>query len=193
MTETHRRYRLMLLAYPRSFRECYGAELVRTVDDIRRYDGMSRPRLALHVARDVALTASRLRIEAIVTQTKILAILALVVLTALAAIAGSPRFVLLLLVPLVVLGSLVYGHDRPIRTAMRSRHWWRWGVGGVALLGVLILAEGAGPDFDWLPGAWLLLWFLVLLAFALLCISVVLGAAHLLGRGRRQLGQPSAV
>jgi hypothetical protein len=183
----------MLLAYPRSFRECYGAELVRTVDDMRRYEGMSRPRVALHVARDVARTAPRLRIEAIVTETKTLAILALVVLTPLAAIAGSPRFVLVLLVPLVVLGSLVHGHDRAIRTAMRSRHWWRWGLGGAALLGMLIVAEGAGPDFDWLPGAWFLLWFLVLMALALVCISVVLGTAQLIARGRRQLGEPPAI
>jgi hypothetical protein len=95
-------------------------------------------------------------------------------------------------VPLVVLGILVHGHDRPVRNAMRSGDWWRWGVGGALLLGSLILAEGAGPDFDWLPGAWFLLWFLVLMAFALVCISFVLGTAHLLGRDRQQLGDPPA-
>jgi hypothetical protein len=185
-------YRLVLLAYPRAFRERYGDEMTRTVHDLRRHDGMSPPRLTLHLARDVALTAPRLRMEHLMTQTKVLAVVALAVLTALAAIAGSPRFALLFLVPLVFVAILVHGHDRPItRSGVGSRHWWRWGASGAALLGVLILAEGAGPDFDWFP--WLGLWFLALMGLALLGISFVLGTAHLLSRARRSPGGPPAI
>jgi hypothetical protein len=184
-------YRLVLLAYPRAFRKRYGDEMARTVRDLRRHDDLSRPRLAFHVARDVALTAPRLRMEHLMTPTKVLAVVVLAVLTALAAIAGSPRFLLLFLVPLVFVAILVHRHDRPITNSVGSQHWWRWGVCGAALLGMLILAEGAGPDFDWFP--WLGLWFLALTGLALIGISFVLGTAHLLSRARRSPGGPPTI
>jgi hypothetical protein len=188
MRTSSRWYRLMLLSYPRTFRERYGEEMARTVDDLRRHDDLRGPRLALHVARDVALTAPRLRMEHLMTETKVLAIVALAILTALAVIAGSPRFLLLVLVPLVLVAILVHRHDRPITISLGSRHWWRWGVSGAALLGLLILAEGAGPDFNWFP--WFGLWFVALMGLALVGLSFVLGTAHFLSRARRSPGSP---
>jgi hypothetical protein len=155
---------------------------------MRRYGGMSRSRLIISVARDVALTAPRLRMEALVAHTKILIVLGVTALAALAAGAGATRFVLLLLVFGVVLGVLVHRHDRPIARAARSKHWWRWGIAGLAILGTLIIAEGAGPDFDWLPGVWYLLWVLALMGLGFLAIGVVLGMAQLVARTRRAKG-----
>jgi hypothetical protein len=155
---------------------------------MRRYGGMSRSRLMVSVARDVALTAPRLRMEALMAQTKIFGVLAVLALAALAAVAGATRFVLVIVVLVAVLAVLVHRHDRPITSAVRSKHWWRWGIGGLAILGTLIIAEGAGPDFDWLPGVWYLLWFLALMGLALLAIGVVLGMAHVVARTRRAKG-----
>jgi hypothetical protein len=126
--------------------------------------------------------------EALMAQTKILVVLAVTALAALAAIAGATRFVLVILVLGVLLAVLVHRHDRPITSAVRSEHWWRWGIGGLAVLGTLIIAEGAGPDFDWLPGVWYLLWFLALMGLALFAIGVVLGMAHVVARTRRAKG-----
>jgi hypothetical protein len=147
---------------------------------------MSRPRLALQVSRDVVLTAPRLRIEALMTRTKILAVLTLAALTAIAVIAGTSRFLLLILVPLALLAIVIHHHDRPITSGVRSEHWWRWGASGAALLGTLIVAEGAGPDFDWFP--WLGLWFLALVGLAFLAIGFVLGIAHAIARVRHTIG-----
>ena len=160
-------------AYPRWFRNQYGTEIARTLRDMHRYGGMSKSRLMISMARDVALTAPRLRMEALVTHTKILAVVALTALAALVAIAGATRFVLLIVVLVGLFAVLVHRHDRPITNAVRSKHWWRWGIGGLAILATLIIAEGAGPDFDWLPGVWYLLWFLALMGLAVLAVGVV--------------------
>jgi hypothetical protein len=186
MTEPSLPYRLMLRAYPRSFRDHYGDEMVRTLQDMRLHGGMSRAHFMLRVTRDVVLTAPRSRMEALVTQTKVLSVLALAMLTALALVAGSPRFVVLIVVPVVLLAVLAHRHDRPITRAVRSEHWWRWAVSGVAILGTLIIAEGAGPDFDWLPGIWFLLWFFALMGLAFLAVGSVLCLAHVASRARRR-------
>jgi hypothetical protein len=186
MSATSLLQRLMLLAYPRSFRDQYGEEMLRTLRDLRRHGGMSRPRLALQVARDVVVTAPRLRIEALLTRTKVIAILSLAALAATLFIAGTSRFLLLILVPLALLAIVIHHHDRPITSGVQPAHWWRWGASGAALLGTLIVAEGAGPDFDWFP--WLGLWFLALMGLALLAIGLVLGVVHAIARVRHTIG-----
>jgi hypothetical protein len=181
-------WRCVLRAYPRSFRDQYGREMTRTLRDMRRYGGISRSRLAGALARDVALTAPRLRMEALMARSKILGVVAIAALSALAVVAGATRFVVVIAALVALLAVLAHRHDRPITTAVRSVHWWRWGAGGLAILGTLILAEGAGPDFDWLPGAWHLMWFLALMGLALLAIGVVLGVANLVTRIRHAEG-----
>lgn len=178
-------HRLVLRAYPRAFRDHYGDEMLRTLEDLRRHSGLSRAQLALHVTRDVVLTAPRLRMEAIVTQTKVLAVLPLAMLTVLALVTGSPRFVVVIIAPVALLAVLVHRHDRPIGRAVHSAHWWRWAVAGLAILATLVVAEGAGPDFDWLPGAWYLLWFLALMGLAFVAVGTVLFLASVASRARR--------
>jgi hypothetical protein len=110
----------------------------------------------------------------------------LAALTATLFIAGTSRFLLLVFAPLALLAIVIHHHDRAISSGVQSAHWWRWGASEAVLLGTLIVAEGAGPDFDWFP--WLGLWFLALMGLALLAIGFVLGIVHAIARVRHAIG-----
>ena len=120
------------------------------------------------------------------TRTKTLAVLGLTALTAIAVIAGTSLLPVLVLVPFAVVAIVIHRDGRPAARGVRSEHWWRWGAAGAALLGTLVVAEGAGPDFDWFP--WLGLWLLALTGLVFLAMGFVLGIVHAVTHVRHTTG-----
>lgn len=136
--------RLALLAYPPAFRSRYGPEMLRCMCDLRRHGGMGRGRLATHVAADVLLTATRMRMESLMNRT--IAITVALSGTLLLAVVVSP--VALLLVPVVVAALAVAErrHDRPIAgdeaSPGRGRSHILCGVGSLAVAGAIVIVDG---------------------------------------------------
>lgn len=149
----HGLYRVALLAYPASFRREYGEELTRSLHDLRRHGGMSRTRLCLRIAGDVALTAPQMRLEALMARNTTLAVTAVVAIAVLAAAVGSPIFVLAL-VPVALLAILGRHHDRPISADRPDAgHWQRWILAGAAffLAGGAVLALNGNEELSAVP------------------------------------------
>lgn len=178
--------RLVLAAYPRSFRRRYGDEVARSVVDLRRHGGVGRAALAARMALDVARSAPRMRWESLMSRRSRPLAIAVVLSVGLAALAvGSPVFVVVLGAVVVLLALLVRSGDRPIvADPGQTVRWHRWVVAGVAAFAVGFLILVVDGDELTSPGwaAWMLSWATgtVLVAFGL-----VLGAARLLHRPAR--------
>lgn len=174
MKRPGRALRLMLLAYPAAFRRRYGAEMLRCIQDQRRYQEADPVRLALRVAGDVLLTAPRLRMETLMTRT--IAITIAVGLTLLLSLLVWP--VALTVVPmLVLLAAFSRRHDQPIAAgdAPRSR-WLRHilrGVGALSVSGAVLVLSGGGELSEPLWAIWALSFVsgvtLVILGLVTLC------------------------
>lgn len=142
--------RLVLLAYPRSFRRDFGDDLVQSVADMRRHGGMSRLALFGRVGIDVVRTAPRMRLESLMKNHKPLAVAAVLSIGLFAALVGSPSFYLMIACLAVVLVLVARTGDRPITgDPTRTAHWYRWVGAGAASFAVgLIAAMIDGPNFS---------------------------------------------
>ena len=136
--------RLMLLAYPASFRSHYGPELVRCIHDLRRHGGMGRGRLAAHVAADVLLTAPRMRMESLMTRT--IAITVALSAALLLALVVSPVALVLVPLALVAVVAARRRQDRPIAadppSPARGRTHILAGLASLMVAGAILLVDG---------------------------------------------------
>lgn len=82
--------RMVLLAYPRSFRQDYGAEWTRTVNDLRVHRGLGTARIFARVLVDAFATAPRMRWENLVGPTKTILQIVAVIAGVLGLLIGSP-------------------------------------------------------------------------------------------------------
>lgn len=178
--------RLVLVAYPKSFRRAYGDEVARSVDDLRRHDHVRGLRLWARLAGDVARTAPRMRLESLMSRShaKPIAIAGLLVIAVMAAAIGSPVFLLLIAAVAGLLFLLTRSAGRPIATdAGLTHHWYRWLVAGAASFaagfGILVVD---GPELSEIG------WTVWMLTFAggvvLVLFGLVLGGSRLLARTR---------
>lgn len=136
--------RLVLLAYPPSFRRRYGAEMLRCMRDLRRHGGMGRGRLAAHIAADVLLTAPRMRMESLMNRT--IAITLALSAALLLALVVSPVAVLLVAPALAAVAVVARRHDRPIAgdepSPGRGRSQIIGGAGSLALAAAIVIVDG---------------------------------------------------
>jgi uncharacterized membrane protein len=116
-----------------------------------------------------------MRLEALMTRNKTLAVTAVAAIAVLAAAVGSPIFLLLILVPVALLAILGRRHNRPISADRpHTRRWQRWILAAVAsfAVGGAVLALNGNQELSavpwtvfalsWLTSAILLLYGLVL-------------------------------
>jgi len=171
-----RAYRLALLAYPAAFRRDYGAEMSRTLQDLKNHGGASRWRLAAHVAADVVLTAPAMRLESLMSRpTAVTGLLIVALFCGLAfvgQVVGSPVFLAVLVAGVGVVTILSRRHGRPIVSDRRpGAPWQRRLTAGLAALavGTVILIADGGELSEPAWAVWALSWtagiVLVLSAF----------------------------
>ncbi len=170
MTRQRASARLVLLAYPRSFRTEYGDALLQSISDMRRYGGISRAHLFARVANDVVRTALRMRLELFMTRYKPLAIAGLLTVGIFAAMVGSSMFPVLIASALALLVLLLVRTDEGpiVVNAPPLSHWYRWIIAGAAMFAVgMASAIVDGPDFSSAGWAvWILSW---------VCAAVLVG------------------
>jgi hypothetical protein len=177
--------RLLLLAYPRSFRAAYGDEIVTVVHDLRRHAGMSRRRVALHLFGDVLVTAPRMRWEGLMKNSKLLAVAALAVLALFALAVGSPVFVPLVLVPVALAAVLARRHDRPlVNDVCSTAQWYRWLLAGGVAFGAGFLTLVIEGDDELSEAGWAIWFSTWILGAVLVVFGIVLGMSHLVARPR---------
>lgn len=174
--------RIVLLAYPASFRRDYGAEVLRCIEDLHRHDGIGRGRLALLVSLDVLLTAPRMRMETLMT--RMIAFTLTVSAVLLASLLISP--IALTAVPvLVVLMALGVRRDLPLAAddprRARSRAFIFRGVAALAIAAALLLVNGGGELSEPLWAIWALSF---LTGVSLVVMGLVLRFTQDTGGGR---------
>ena len=175
--------RLVLLAYPRSFRRDFGDEITRTIEDLRRHRGVRGWRLALRITGDVIATAPRLRLESAMSRTRVPpALIVFALVAVVAAMSMAFGAVAVFLVPLVVVGAaiiLATRHDRPLATdPTESNRWAAWAAGGVGAMAIAItIAQVAGEDAS--EPVWVLWAVSTLAGLTMLSIALVTGTNRL--------------
>lgn len=178
--------RLLLLAYPRSFRREFGREYVQTVADLRHHGGRSSIGLAARLLVDAFLTAPTMRWEHLMNSNKIILPVIAAVVAAFAILIGAP----IVAFPLVALfGVLVIAarrHDQPIATeaADWGRRWYAWLItaGMLVLVGLAVLLIDGDGDLSTVAWAtWILSW---IAAAVVAAVGLGLGALHLRGHRR---------
>jgi hypothetical protein len=129
-----RLFRLVLLAYPASFRREYGGEMEQLLIDRDRHDGRGAGRIMLGEILDAVCIAPRLRWETPMNRVVIIAVIAAVAIAAL--LAGAA----LALIPLAVVALAAWylgGRSiRPIAPAYSSRRWVWWLLAGGVSIGI---------------------------------------------------------
>ena len=156
-------YRLLLRAYPRSFRERFGPEMAQLFLD-RRRDGARGVDLVLHEAVDVLRTAPRLHLESPMSRKVFLAIL--VAITIFSTLAGGPAG--LILAALLVVAIVGLRSERPVEPP--TGRWWRWFA--AAAVSVLVLFAVLAIEGDELTGVG---WTLAFLSGNGAIVLVVIG------------------
>jgi hypothetical protein len=170
-------YKILLRAYPRSFRERFGPEMALLFLD-RRREGASGYGLVLCEAVDCARVAPRLHLESPMSRNVIAVVL--VTATVMGAVLGGP----IGLIPAVLLAVVLLGlrNERPIG-AMTGTRWWAWFVGAVGSFAVF--SAVLAIDGDELSGAgWMTAFVTGNAAIVLAVIGVGNGIFRLLSRAR---------
>lgn len=106
--------RVVLYAYPASFRREFGTEWVRSVADLHTHGGLSAPRLAGRVVIDALGTAPRMRWEALVGPAKLLLSFSAATVAVAAIVVGSPAIPVLAIALVAMVAIHATRHDRPI-------------------------------------------------------------------------------
>lgn len=131
---------LVLRAYPRSFREEFGADMEQLLLDRHRHEGTPLGRLFLNELADAATAAPMMRWEDEMAQTTwcVVAIAA----AALVGLSGGPVLFLPLAVTGAIIATVVRQRSPMSRPLGEPRRWGAWAsaAGVAALPGVAILA-----------------------------------------------------
>ena len=174
--------RLVLLAYPRSFRREFGEDLVQSIADMRRHGGLSRFGVFGRVGIDVVRTAPRMRLESLMKNHKPLAVAAVLSVGLFAALVGSPSFYLMIVCIAAVLVIVARTGDRPITgDPAHGAHWYRWlGAGAVSFAVGVGAAVIDGPDFS--EAGWTIWAFSWAVAIVLAVYGLVLASTRYLHR-----------
>jgi hypothetical protein len=177
-------YRRSLRLYPRGFREDYGPDLVRLVED--QLTDEPTWRVALRTVVDLALTLPSRHMEAHMNRTPTHLVPTLFAALAIASVVvglviGHPLVFLVCLAVAVVAGCLAVLAASRVRTLTESQptsaHWWKVLAAGGGLMAALVAittATGELPD-----GGWLIAMITGLTAIVLMSIGVMLGIARL--------------
>ncbi len=172
-----RPHRILLRAYPRSFRERFGPEMAQLLLD-RRREGANGTGLLLREAGDCLRTAPRLHLEHPMSRNVITVVL--ITATVIGAVLGGPAG----LIPAVLLAIALVGlrNERPIGSLTATR-WWGWFVAAGACFVVLFTVLAI--DGDELTSTGLTIAFVSgNAALVLAVIGVGNGALHLVQRHR---------
>lgn len=178
--------RLVLMAYPRSFRREFGAEWCRTVEDMRIHGRHSRVRLVARVLSDALVTAPRMRWENMMGTIKTALVVAAVVLAAAALMIGSPSMFVLILALFAIGVLLARRNERPIASEFTawSARWYYWIAAGAALFAIGFGALLTNEDNELSSAAWAT-WILSWLSGAVVAaIGLALGATRLISQRR---------
>ena len=185
-----RAYRAMVRLYPRRFRDEYGEDMVRLIREQCRDE--SAWRIAARSTVDLAIAIPTQHLEARMNRAPsalvplVYAVFALGG-VALAIVGGSDptSSVIGLAVALGAgtLGILAWRRAAPGRATTPTGTWWKFLAAGPCLIGLVIVASGAGVN------AWFLGLVTVLTAVVSTATGVVLGLAHLWNR--RVRGNPA--
>jgi hypothetical protein len=137
-----RLYRLVLLAYPASFRREYGSEMEQLLIDRHRHDGSAAGRIVLREILDAVQTAPRMRWETPMNRVVIIAVAATV---AIASLLAGGALALIPIATTALAAWLLWGRSlQPIAPARSSRRWLWWLIAG----GVSIGTGVAIPQID---------------------------------------------
>jgi hypothetical protein len=137
-----RLYRLVLLAYPASFRREYGTEMEQLLLDQHRHGGPAAGRIVIREILDAVRTAPRLRWETPMNRVVIIAVAAAV---AIASLLAGGALALIPIAATVVAAWFLSGRSlQPIAPARSSRRWLSWLLAG----GVSIAIGVAIPQID---------------------------------------------
>jgi hypothetical protein len=179
-------YRALTRAYPRRFRDEYGADMVALFRDQCRDEPGWRvlPRAALDLAITIPTQHLEARMRRDASPLVPLIYLAVALAGLLLAIAGGTEPTTLAIGVTVALGAGAVGfvawrRSSPARDATPTGSWWKLLVAGPCLVVVVILAAGAGVE------AWYLGLASVLLALLLVALGLVLGVLNLVKRRTR--------
>lgn len=172
MSAALRGYRLLLRAYPRSFRDEYGDDMVALLAHQLRDENIAR--VVARTAVDLATTIPARHLEARMNRpsTTVL-VTTFVVVGAGLAILGGP-IGLAAAVVLFALAAVTWRRARPV-VAVDDGRWWKLLLAGVALLVSFIVGTtiiGELPD-----GGWYVAMASLLTSLALIGAGVVLGVA----------------
>ena len=183
--------RLVLFAYPKSFRREYGNEVLQSIADLRRHGGLGRPRRAARLVVDVVRTAPRMRMESVMSHARFkpFALAAVLAICVISVAVGSPSFLVSIAAALVALVMLARNGGRPIATdPAQTSKWYRWVVAGALSFaigfGVLIVDGNELTSTGW--SVWMLSW-------GTGTVLVLFGLILLLGRVTRsgRVGRPT--
>lgn len=169
-------YRLLLHAYPRSFRREYGDDMVALLRHQLRDESVAR--VAARTAVDLAITVPTRHLEAHMSPTP--ATVLVVLFGALAAaltVFGGPVGVAGGVV-LLALAVVTWRRNRPIVETGDTR-WWKLLLAGVALLGTLVVVTTITGELH--NGLWYLAMATMLTSFGLIGAGIVLGIAGRVG------------
>ena len=177
MTPLLRAYRLLLHAYPRSFRREYGDDMVALLRHQLRDENVAR--VAARTAVDLAITVPARHLEIRMNRTSTTAlVITFVTVGAALAVVGGP-IGLVAAVALLALAVVTWRRGRPV-VATADGRWWKLLVAGVALLGTLIAVTTATGEVP--SGWWEVTMAAGLISFGLIAAGLVLGLVALAGR-----------
>lgn len=178
--------RLALLAYPKSFRDSYGTEWTRTVEDLRVHRGLSATRVARYLVVDVLTTAPRMRWESLMSSGKTLLTIVAVIAGAVGLLIGSPAVAIPVIALVAIVALQASRHDQPIAAELTTwdARWYLWLAAAASFLligfGALLTEEAGGlSDVAW--ATWMLSWLTGAIVGA---IGLGLGATRLFNRRR---------
>ena len=178
--------RATLLAYPRSFRDQFGADYLQAAADLRRHAHHSQLRVAWRLVGDAATTAPALRWEESMRSTKTVAAVALLIAGAVGLLLGGPLLAIALLVVAVSLALSAARHERPIAVEAQAwgRRWYLWLAAAGGLLGLGVAALLTSSDDELSSPAWLVWFFSWTSAGVVAAVGVALGVHRAIGLRR---------
>jgi Trk-type K+ transport system membrane component len=166
-----RTYRLLLHLYPSSFRADYGEDMVALLEDQLRDENTLR--VVSRSVVDLAITVPIQHLEPYMRRsTTSVLVVAFVSIAAAFTVFGGPVG-LAGAVVLLGLSVLVWQRSRPDHPP--TANWWRFMLGGLGLLGILVAVTTATGELP--SGGWYLAMATLFTSFGLIAAGIILGIA----------------
>jgi hypothetical protein len=178
---SERVYRVLLVAYPRSFRREMGEEMARVVGDRRVHEREPLWRLWPALLRDTAANATRIRGEDLMERNRPIVIGALTTLAILAMLSSGPITALPFLAALGVLFYVSSRRDQAIVLTAPRRSWRRWLPVGVVLVVVSVAYFLSVSEEELSEPQWAFVFFGTMSGI----LTTVTGLVLLIGERRR--------